>query len=151
MTTPFSIANRSSGLRGSAYEQRKVVYVPTYFLLFGTARSLQSQRDSYPEADWETVENEADLAGADISDLTELLSQSIPLWEDAIEGNPYTPHMGSVKLKKHQPSLWPPGVVELPMWIGRTVPGKGARARQAAHKREKAISWRAKKEAMRDD
>ena len=151
MTTPFSIANRSSGLRGSAMEQRKVVFFPTYFILFGHCRTLQSRRDLPPEADWETVENEADVAGSDISDLTELLSRSIPLWEDAVEGNPFTPHMGNVKLKQHQPSLWPPGVVELPMWIGRTVPGKGARARQAAHRREKQISWRAKKEAMRDD
>ena len=150
MTTPFSIANRSSGLRGSVMEQRKVVFFPTYFILFGQCRTLQSRRDVYPEADWETVENEADVAGSDISDLTELLSQSIPLWEDAIEGNPFTPHLGTVRLKSHQPSLWPPGVVELPRWIGRAVPGKGARARKAEQRREKQMEWLAKKEAMRD-
>ena len=132
-------------------QARKMVFVPTYFILFGQCRTLQSRRDLPPDADWEAVENEADLAGSDVSDLTELLSRSIPLWEDAVGGNPFTPHMGNVKLKRHQSSLWPPGVVELPIWFGRSVPGKGARARQAAHKREKAISWQAKKAATRDD
>ena len=152
LTTPFSIANRSSGfLRGSVARTRKVVFLPTYFILFGQYRSLQSRRDLPPDADWEAVENEADLAGSDVSDLTELLSRSVPLWEEGAHGSPFTPHMGTVHLKKHKPSLWPPGVVELPIWVGRSVPGKGARARRAAHAREKTISWRAKKEAMRDD
>ena len=151
LTTPFSIATRGSSLRGSVARTRKVVFLPTYFILFGQCRSLQSRRDLPPDVDWETVENEADLAGRDVADLTELLSRSIPLWEDAVDGNPFTPHMGNVKLKKSQPSLWPPGVVELPIWFGRSVPGKRARERRTAHKRERAISWQAKKQAMRDD
>ena len=147
-TVPFRIANRSRGLRGSVREVKQTVYFPTCFILLGQCRSIKSQRDLPPDVDWETVENGADIGGVDISDLTELLSRSVPLWEEGAHGSPFTPHMGTVHLKKHKPSLWPPGVVELPIWIGRTVPGKAARERQRALKREKQISWQAKKEVM---
>ena len=127
---------------------KQTVYFPTCFILFGQCRSIKSQRDLPPDVDWEAVVNGADVGGADVADLTELLSHSVPLWGETVEGSPFTPHMGTVRLKRHMPSLWPPGVVELPIWIGRTVPGKAARERQKASRREKQVAWQAKKEVM---
>ena len=150
LTNSFSASRRSRGMCGTilkhhGYEQLETVHFPSYYVLFGPVRTLQSRRDTEP-AKWdELVEFNKDWA-TDISDITALLSRAVPLWKDTAEGSPFTPHLGNVKLKPVIFTRWRPGTIQVPLWLGRTIPSKFSREK---HKREQSAIWYDKLQALK--
>ena len=154
LTNAFSAGprTRSRGLIRDILTRSSDVYFPNYYILFGPCNELQSRRREEPTVTWEELVKFHKEWGSDVDDFTALISPSIPLWAEASEGSPFSPLLGQVKLKPVRLERWRPGTMQLPIWLGRSVPGINARAkgkkRQLGRFLTKQAKWTSKRRAQ---
>jgi hypothetical protein len=95
---------------------------PSYFLLFGTYRSMQ-----WPTST-PTLPDDFEL-GEDIrSDM--ILSSRAPAWPRNDPGSTAVPHLGSIKMKNVDWMRWCPQTFQTCLWLGTAIPSKKSQSRQ---------------------